>query len=238
MKILAVIPARGGSKGIPDKNIFPLLGKPLLAYTCRAARGSRLLHRIIVSTDSPRIRKVALACGAEVPFLRPKNFSSDKAPMLGVLQHALKVLAQTESYVPDIVVLLQPTSPLRPSSAIDRAIKLLLSGKADSVVTVVRVPHHFNPESLQRLGRGGGELHAAVVSRQRPILRRQDKPVYFVRNGPAILVVRPSVIKAGKLYGRRTLALEMPAAESVDIDTPDDLALAEILLREGKGERP
>ncbi len=234
MKILAVIPARGGSKGIPNKNITPLLGKPLLAYTCLAARGSAHLDRVVVSTDSQKIRAIALKFKAEVPFLRPAKASSDRAPMIDVLQHVLAALRKSESYVPDVVVLLQPTSPLRTSVQIDRAIELLLSRKADSVVSVVRVPHQFNPESLHSVNTKG-ELKA-LKSKAR-VLRRQDKPLYFVRNGPAILVTRANVIRSGRLYGKRTLALEMNAADSVDIDSPEDLKLAGYLLRLRKSAR-
>src|SRR6185503_7670175 len=145
MEVLGVIPARGGSKGIPRKNLAPLGGKPLIAYTCDAARGSKLLTRAIVST-------------------------ADETPMIDVVLDALPTLDRVERYRPDVVVLLQPTSPMRRSEHVDAALELLESSKADSVVTVLPVPHQFSPTSLLRLDgnrvRAYGDAIGAPTRRQ------------------------------------------------------------------------
>jgi CMP-N,N'-diacetyllegionaminic acid synthase len=225
VNVLGVVPARGGSKGIPHKNLAMLAGRPLLAYTADAARMSRRLSRCIVSTDDEAIAKAARALGLEVPFLRPPELASDDTPMLPVLQHAAREIARGGLAI-DAVVLLQPTSPLRQALHIDAAIDLLESSGADSVVSVVEVPHQFSPVSVMRLedGRLWSFLDGPLVT------RRQDKPKVFARNGPAVLAVRTRVLETGSLYGDDCRPLVMTASESIDIDGPDDLALAELML--------
>jgi CMP-N-acetylneuraminic acid synthetase/2-polyprenyl-3-methyl-5-hydroxy-6-metoxy-1,4-benzoquinol methylase len=226
MKVLGVIPARGGSKGVPRKNLSLVAGRPLLAYTVDAAHASRHLARVIVSTDDPAIADAARALGVEVPFLRPAELASDDAPMLPVLQHALQKMARN-GFAADAVVLLQPTSPLRRAEHIDGAIKLLRASGADSVVSVVEVPHQFSPVSVMSLD--GDRLRPYADG---PLLtRRQDKPKVFARNGPAVLAVRADVIAAGSLYGHDCRPLVMTAADSVDVDSEEDLAAAEVRLK-------
>jgi CMP-N,N'-diacetyllegionaminic acid synthase len=225
MNVLGVIPARGGSKAIPGKNLASVGGRPLLAYTADAARGSRRLSRVVVSTDDTAIADAARALGLEVPFMRPADLASDEAPMLPVLQHAVREMAAV-GFAADAVVLLQPTSPLRRAGHIDAAVELLESSGADSVVTVVEVPHQFNPVSVLRLE---GERVIPWADGVMP-LRRQDKPRVFARNGPAVLAVRTAVLAAGALYGADTRPLIMSAEESLDLDTPADLAVLEFLL--------
>jgi CMP-N-acetylneuraminic acid synthetase len=225
MEILGLIPARGGSKGIPRKNLVRLAGKPLLAYTCEAARASRLLSRAVVSTDSTEIADMALEYGVEAPFIRPAELARDETPMLNVILHALDELGE-----PDAIVLLQPTSPLRRAEHVDGAIGVWLETGADSVVSVVLVPHAFTPGSLLSLG-GDGRL--APLGGAAP--RRQDKPRLYARNGPAVLVVKPSVLRAGSLYGRDSRAFLMNREDSLDIDGPFDLELAELLLARREG---
>jgi CMP-N,N'-diacetyllegionaminic acid synthase len=225
VNVLGVVPARGGSKGIPQKNLAMLAGRPLLAYTADAARMSRRLARCIVSTDDEGIAEAARALGLEVPFLRPSELARDDTPMLPVLQHAAREIARGGLAI-DAVVLLQPTSPLRRTMHIDAAIDLLESSEADSVVSVVEVPHQFSPVSVMRLE--DGRLRPFVDG---PFVgRRQDKPPLFARNGPAVLAVRKWVLDAGSLYGHDCRPLVMSAAESIDVDGPDDLALAEFML--------
>src|SRR5687768_3079222 len=151
MQILGVIPARGGSKGIRRKNLAPLGGRPLIAHTCDAARGSRALTRVIVSTDDDEVAGEALKLGIEVPFLRPQALAGDDTPMIDVLVDLLSTLASRESYRPDAVVLLQPTSPFRRAGHIDAAVDAFLASGADSIVSVVPVPHQFTPSSLMKL---------------------------------------------------------------------------------------
>lgn len=226
MNVLGVVPARGGSKGIPQKNLAMIAGRPLLAYTADAARASRHLSRVVVSTDDESIAAAARALGLEVPFMRPADLAADDTPMLPVLQHAAREVARAGSAA-DIVVLLQPTSPLRRASHIDDAIELLQSTAADSIVSVVEVPHQFSPVSVMRLD--GGRLRPFLDGP--PVTRRQDKPRVYARNGPAVLAVRRHVLDAGSLYGSDSRPLLMAAADSLDVDGPDDLALAEFLLQ-------
>lgn len=234
MEILGLIPARGGSKAIPHKNIAPVAGRPLLAYTCDAALVSQRLTRVVLSTDDPAIAEVGRRYGAEVPFLRPASLAQDDIPMLSVLQNALRVLQEIEGYQPEVVVLLQPTSPLRGAEHIDAAVDLLLATGADTVVSVVAVPHQFNPVSLMRM-----EGERLVPFLEGPmVLRRQDKPMVFARNGPAVLATRCTMIEMGKLYGEDTRPVIMSQAESVDIDSQEDLAFAEFLLGRKKQANP
>lgn len=226
-RVLGVIPARGGSKGIPGKNLAPVAGRPLLSYTADAARQSRRLGRTIVSTDDEQIARLARTLGVEVPFMRPASLSQDDSPMLPVLQHALDSMRDA-GYVAEIVVLLQPTSPLRRAEHIDAAIEKLEQTGATSVVSVVNVPHQFNPASVLTIADG----------RLRPFLdgptasRRQDKPEVLARNGPSIVAVRADVVAAGSLYGDDSRALMMSPEDSLDIDTPFDLHLVELVLRD------
>jgi CMP-N-acetylneuraminic acid synthetase len=227
VEVLAVIPARGGSKGIPGKNLRPLGGRPLLAYSCDAARFSRHVTRTVVSTDDASIANAARSLGVQVPFLRPSRLATDDTPMLDVLQHVVVTLRRSEGYSADVLVLLQPTSPLRTASHVDTVITQLLESGADSVVTVMEVPHLFNPTTVLRIE--NGRLVPFGESGPTPT-RRQDKPQAFARNGPAVLAVRTSVLESGSLYGGHSRAVVMNAEESVDIDTPLDLELAEWLL--------
>ncbi len=227
MEVLAVIPARGGSKGIPGKNLRLLAGRPLLSYSCDAARFSRCVTRTVVSTDDAGIADVARGLGAQVPFLRPSNLASDDAPMLDVLRHVVTELRTRERYSADVLVLLQPTSPLRTASHVDAVVTQLLESGADSVVTVVEVPHRFNPTSVLTMEDGRlTPLHESTS----PPTRRQDKPRVFARNGPAVLAVRTSVLESGSLYGDDSRAVVMSLEESLDIDDPIDLELAEWFL--------
>jgi CMP-N-acetylneuraminic acid synthetase len=223
--VLGVIPARGGSKGIPRKNLHLVNGRPLLAYTVDAARASGRLTRVVLSTDDAAIADAARGLGVEVPFLRPAALASEDAPMLPVLVHAVQALAD-RGFRADAVVLLQPTSPLRRAEHIDAAIAQLEATGADSVVTVVEVPHQFNPVSVMTLE--GDRLHPYAAGPMPG--RRQDKPRVFARNGPAVLAVRTAVLEAGSLYGEDVRALVMPARESVDVDDAWDLELVERLL--------
>ena len=243
-----MIPARGGSKGIRRKNLAPLGGRPLIAHTCDAARESRALTRVIVSTDDDEVAAEAITLGVEVPFLRPAALAGDDTPMTDVLVDLLSTLAGRESYRPDAVVLLQPTSPFRRAAHVDAAVELFLASGADSVVSVVPVPHQFTPSSLMelhgdRLVFPGGPSSGAVALAKAAgppaesagggpgPLRRQDKPRLFARNGPAVVVIKTSVLlEQHALYGADTRALVMSREDSLDIDDAFDLEMAELLL--------
>lgn len=232
MRLVAVIPARGGSKSIPGKNIADCAGRPLLAWTCAAALASRSLGRVLLSTDAQGIAAVGRSCGVEVPFLRPALLAADDTPAAPVLQHALEWLDDAGDR-PDALVLLQPTSPLRRAEHIDAAVRLFQAGGADTVVSVVEVPHRYHPDS-------------AVIERdgllypyrgQETVTRRQDQAPLLARNGPAVLIVSRTMVRHGKLYGGRTVGFRMGAHDSIDVDTPEDLALAALLLR-ARGAHP
>jgi CMP-N-acetylneuraminic acid synthetase len=214
--VVALVPARGGSKGIPRKNLAPLLGRPLLAWTIDAARAAETVTRVVVSTDDEEI--AAAADGTEI-LRRPSELATDETPMLDVIRHALHELAPL-----DVLVLLQPTSPLRRAEHVDGAVRLLLETGADSVVSVVEVPHRYRPGSLMALD--GDRLvrladdHAAT---------RQEKPAVYARNGPAVLVLRGDWV-GPDLYAGDCRAYVMEPRDSIDVDDPFDLELAELLL--------
>ena len=222
-----MIPARGGSKGIPRKNLTPLAGRPLIAYTIEAACSSRCLSRVIVSTEDSEIAGVARSLGVDVPFLRPPELARDDTPMIDVLVDVLGTLDSKERYRPDVLVLLQPTSPFRRAGHIDAVVELLSSSGADSVVTVVQVPHQFTPVSLMQLR--GDRLESWTGAPT--YTRRQDKPALFARNGPAVVATRPRLVLAEQtLYGADTRAVVMSREDSLDIDETFDLKVAELLM--------
>lgn len=228
--VLGLIPARGGSKAIIGKNLTPLAGRPLLAYTTSAALQATRLDRIIVSTDDAAIAKEAIALGVEAPFLRPADLSGDTTPMLPVIQHAVDWCEKDGTPV-GMVVLLQPTSPLRCAEHIDEALALADAENAETVVSVVSVPHNFSPDSV--MVEQDGQLLPFLDGPM--VLRRQEKSRYVARNGPAILAVRGSAIRRGTLYGNPTVGYEMTAATSIDIDEPEDLWLAQQYLTRKNG---
>jgi len=228
MRVLGLIPARGGSKGVPRKNIKLLAGKPLLAYTAEAALNSSRLSRVILSTDDEEIAAVGKSCGLEVPFLRPAELSADKSPTLPVVQHALNfVEAQGDRF--DAVCLLQPTNPLRLSADIDACIELMEISDADAVVSVLAVPAELNPHWVYfRNADGSLRLSTGEAA---PIPRRQDLPPAFHREGSVYVSRRDVVMNQDSLYGARVVGYEMDPARSVNIDTPEDWKCAEQLIQ-------
>lgn len=222
--VLGIIPARGGSKGIPQKNLAMLGGETLLARACASALASGALTAMIVSTDDEKIAAEARRCGVEVPALRPATLATDDTPMLDVLRHELHAYRQRTGASPDAVMVLQPTSPFRTAARIDEAIALLTSSNADTVVGVREVPHAFLPQKLMRMENG------RLVFMDPSIPRRQDAPLLYARNGPAILLTKAAVIDGGSLYGKDIRPLIMNMKESLDIDTQEDIDLAAALL--------
>lgn len=217
MEIVGLIPARAGAR---EKNLWRLAGRPLVVWAIDAARASELVTRVVVSTDSDEVAAVARAEGVEV-LERPAELARDETPSIEVVRHALRELGPC-----DVLVLLQPTSPLRRAGHVDAAVRILADSGADSVVSVVEVPHQFRPVSLMALE--DGRLVPLVADAP---LRRQDKPVVYARNGPAVLALRPERL-ADDLYGRDCRPLVMEARDSVDVDEPSDLRLAELYLDE------
>ncbi len=226
MTVLAVIPARGGSKGIPRKNLAILAGQPLISYSIKAALQSQYVHRTIVSTDDQTIADVALECGAEVPFLRPTDLAGDLTPMFEVLSHVLDWFEKSYDKL-TALVLLQPTSPLREAVHIDEAIRLFLSNSVSSVVSVREVPHQYSPVSVMSMKDNRLE---PFLPEYKKVLRRQDKPVLYARNGPAVLVMKPGTIRSGDLYGDNCAPYLMSETDSHDIDTQADLEYIEWLM--------
>ena len=210
---LGLIPARGGSKGIARKNLAPVAGRPLLAWTVEAARRASRLTRSVVSTDDDEI---AAAAGIDV-LRRPPELASDDTPMADVVRHAVDALR------PEIVVVLQPTSPLRRGEHIDAAVRLLLESGADCVVSVVPVPHRYAPESLMDIRDGRVVPRGTARS-------RQAKEAVYARNGPAVLALRADRV-GDDLYAGDCRPYVMDERDSLDVDTPFELELADLLLR-------
>ena len=227
MRYLAIIPARGGSKSIPKKNIYPLGGKPLIVYTIEAALKSAYLDRIIVSTDCPEIASVASNHHVEVQ-IRPSVLSADNTPTLPVLNHVVNELMEG-GYYPDVVCTLQPTSPFRTTLDIDNAIKLFNSHPdADSLVSCTQVPHQYVPSSLMIMSDKNYLL--PYINTGKMILRRQDKQTLYARNGAALYLTRINCIK-DFIFGGNCLPYIMDNENSLDIDEYKDILYAEHLLR-------
>lgn len=229
MKVLGLIPARGGSKGVPRKNIKLLAGKPLLYYTAAPALQASSLSKVILSTDDEEIAEVGRSLGLNVPFLRPAELAQDSSPTLPTVQHALKSMEELgEKY--DAVCLLQPTNPLRKAEDIDNAVQMLMDKDLDCVVSTLEVPHEYNPywvffqndEGLLHLSTGGTE----------PIPRRQLLPKAYHREG-SIYVTRTDVImKKNSLFGDKIGGYLMSMACPINIDTLDDWAKAEAYFKD------
>jgi CMP-N,N'-diacetyllegionaminic acid synthase len=230
MKFLGLIPARGGSKGIPGKNIRPLEGKPLIQRAFESAAESGSMDRIILSTDDPEIAAVAEGFGLEVPFLRPPQFSSDTSPMIDVAVHALNTLAEG-GYIPDAVFLLQPTSPLRKPEHIRKAVEIL--GDNDSVCSVLALPKDLCPHYVMKIREDGfldyflpdGHLYT----------RRQDVPQAYRREGTIFLTRASVILEKRSFYGDTCVPLVITEEEALNIDHPAEWAEAENRLRSQPG---
>ncbi len=231
MKTLGLITARGGSKGIPGKNLIPLAGKPLIAWTVEAARAAKSLTRIVVSTDDAAIAAEGRSRGAEVPFLRPAELATDTSSHISVVEHALEWLRSNDRFTPDAVVLLQPTSPLRTAKDIDACVEMAVSRKAPAVVSVCDAEDH--PFLVKRLN-ARGELEDFVASGL-SYARRQEFPRAYVLNGAVYVNLTESLTASRSFVPPGTLPYIMSRRDSIDIDTPADLEAAEALL---KGRTP
>jgi CMP-N-acetylneuraminic acid synthetase len=235
VKFLAIIPARGGSRGVARKNIRLVAGEPLIAYTIEAALAAPLVTRVIVSTEDDEIAEISRGLGAEVPFMRPAELAMDETPTLSVLQHAVDRLRSTEGYEPDAVITLQPTSPLRTARHIEEAIVLFNEDpNADSLVSCVEVPHIFHPRSVMRMNAQG--YLEPYLAQPQPT-RRQAKEKVVARNGAAIYITRIDRIQE-YVFGGNLLAYYMDQSQSMDIDDETDLQRAEAaLVAAGQGSR-
>lgn len=239
MEVLCVIQARGGSKGIPGKNIRPLAGKPLIAWTIEAALAAELVTRVTVNTDDEDIAKVAREYGAEVPFMRPAEFATDKSPSLPIYEHALAWFAEREGYRPGAVVQLKPTNPLRIAAQIDAGIRLFLAPpECDSVMSVHETHDHpykiwkptgdgfmepFLPESYTGLHDAGR-------------MRRQDLTKALRHNGAVNVIAPKTILEKHSMNGDLIKAYEIDEESALNIDTLRDFALAELIMGERLGK--
>jgi CMP-N-acetylneuraminic acid synthetase len=221
--VLGLVPARGGSKGVPGKNVKPLAGRPLLDYTAVAAHGSGVLDRLVLSTDSTEIAEAGRHAGLEVPFRRPAALAADDTPMLAVVRHALAALAEN-GWPAAIVVLLQPTSPLRRARHISDAVAMLLETGADSVVTVVEVARHLSPDYVMKIE--DGQLRPFLPEGAR-ITRRQDARPAYSREGTVYACWTRTIEQFGTIYGADCRPLLIDALDSLSIDSPEDWEAAE-----------
>jgi CMP-N-acetylneuraminic acid synthetase len=228
MRVLGIVPARGGSKGIPRKNIVPLLGKPLLAYTAEAALAAQRLARVVLSTEDEEIAQVGRQCGLEVPFLRPRELARDDTPTIPVLQDVvLKLYAAGESY--DAVFILQPTNPLRRTEDIDGAIDLLERTGADSVISFVDVGER-HPARMKFIT-PDGQVIDPPFAEQFEGQRRQDLPKLYLREGSVYVTRRAVLMEQHSLKGNDCRAWMIAPERACNIDTPFDLVIAEQMLK-------
>lgn len=231
MQVIAIIPARGGSKGIPRKNLVDVNGLPLVVHSIRHALRSESVDRVLVSTDDEEIRAMALAHGAEVPFLRPVEIAQDQTLDLPVFEHALRFLESTEGYHPDLVVHLRPTAPLRRPIWIDQAVGLLADHpEADSVRSVS--PPDKHPYRIFRIAADG--YLDPIMKHEHPVpylLRRQDLPAMYYYNC-VIDVTRPcTILEKQSMTGDRMLPFVMNADDAFDIDSPHDLEIVRLFAK-------
>jgi CMP-N-acetylneuraminic acid synthetase len=224
---LALVPARGGSRSIPRKNVRPLAGRPLIEHVLQAIRRSEAVERIVVTTDDPEIAGVARAAGAETPFLRPAELAGDDVPGVAVVEHALRWLAEEDAYEPDFVLLVQPTEPFVRPEQIRSAFRLLLERDADSAITAIEVPRNFHPFHV-RVADGDGFLaferpadHAAHPSRQVDPPRYAFGNLYWFRR-EAFLAERQ--VEPGRVVG-----LPIDRLTALDLNTEEDWRLAELV---------
>lgn len=230
LDILSIIPARGGSKGLPRKNIKELCGKPLIAYTIEAAKESKLTNRVIVSTDDEEIACISKKYGAEIPYFRPKELSSDSSPTIDAILHMVGYLKESEGYNPDYILLLQCTSPLRNSKSIDESIKKLITSEFDALVSVCE--SEVNPYWSNIFD---GDKLKYFIEEGKKINRRQDLPKVYRLNG-AIYLIKTEALKAYRTFEPNSLTgYIMDEHSSIDIDTELDFKIAELIIK-NRGE--
>lgn len=230
MYVLGIIPARGGSKSVPKKNIRLLAGKPLIAYTIETAQKCKMLDRTVVSTDDAEIADVAKEYGGDVPFMRPKELSLDTSSMVPALQHAVSAIEKNENVRVDVVVLLDPTSPFRKIENIEECIQKLERENVDSVVTICEVEH--NPYFVMM--ELDGDRLVPLIKSDKVITRRQDAPTVYRLNAAVYAVKRDVLMNADvSIITDNTMAVIMPHEQSTHIDHEIDFEFAEYLIEKG-----
>jgi len=227
-KVLAFIPARGGSKGILGKNIVEVGGKPLIAWTIEAALKSAVCDRVIVSTDDSEIAAVAKKYGAEIPWLRPSKLAQDDSAIIDCMIYELDRLKSDQDYVPDFIMLLQATSPLRTFKDIKNAVHLQSEKSASSVLSVCEAPTH--PYLMKKVDQESNLSSFMTVPMLETKLYRQNLPTVYVLNGAIYLLEVDMLLKERSLYGDRATAYIMPVHQSHDIDTHLDLSFIDMLI--------
>lgn len=231
--VLALIPARRGSRGIPGKNLRPFAGRPLLAWAVEAALRSDLADRVIVSTDDEAIRAAAIAAGAEAPFLRPAALATDDAPTAGVAWHALEWLERSDGWKPEIVAILEPTSPgRRPFHIRDGVRALEARPSAGTVASVSQVPHHFVPPKILRLAEDGTIAGSDGRPISEMIHRRQDLDAFYAFDG-ILFACRAELLRRDppSIWGDEVIGHAVDAAFAFDLDDPGDWSPAEARMR-------
>lgn len=233
-EVLALIPARGGSKSIPRKNILKFAGEPLIAYSIAAGLAAETISRVIVSTDDDETAAIAREYGAEVPYTRPEAISGDETPDLPVFKHALEWLKSNEDYLPDIIVQLRPTSPFRKKEHIDRAVwSLIERPEADSIRTIC-IPFQ-NPFKMWKIDANGYLQPLIDIDLPEPYnLPRQALPEVYWQTGYVDAAWVDTILQKDSMTGERILPLVIGADEWIDIDSPDDWRRAERLLESGE----
>ncbi|MEW6558532.1 MAG: acylneuraminate cytidylyltransferase family protein [Elusimicrobiota bacterium] len=235
MKILGLIPARGGSKSVLQKNIKLLAGKPLIAYTIEEAKKSNLINRIIVSSDDKEIVKISKKFGAEAPFLRPSHISQDDTPDLPVFQHVLKWLKKNENYIPDIIIHLRPTSPLRKVEHINSGIKLLLKNKSADSVRSICEPNQ-TPYKMWKIIKGYLAPLLNIKSNKKVEtynLPRQKLPKVYWQTASVDVIRYDTIMKKNSMTGDKILPLYIDEKYSIDLDTELDFKIAEEIIKSG-----
>jgi CMP-N,N'-diacetyllegionaminic acid synthase len=229
-KIMVIIPARGGSKGIPNKNITSLGNKPLISYVIETARKSKHVNRVVVSTDDEKIAQTSRYYGAEVPFMRPSEMAQDESPVMPAIHHAVEWFAQNENYKADILLLLQPTSPFIQPQQIDTAIDILLADStADAVTTVIETPHNFHPYNVREIKSDGSVVFFMPDEHDR-YPTRQTKPKFYAFGNFYIFRYK-TLTEYNSLYGKRCLPMIIDPMTAFDINYPFDLLVAESILK-------
>ncbi|MHB9011506.1 MAG: acylneuraminate cytidylyltransferase family protein [Ignavibacteriaceae bacterium] len=224
--ILAIIPARGGSKGVPQKNIKELNGKPLIVWTIETALQCKYIDRFVVSTDDEKIASIARQFNADVPFLRPKELAQDNSKSIDAILHCINWLKENNDEY-DILILLQPTSPLRISTDIDKSIEMLFEKKADSIISVCKTEH--NPlwsNTLPSDGRMNEFLKKELIN-----INRQRLPEFYRLNGAVYSAWIDYVVKNLSFFGENTFAYVMPIERSIDVDSSFDFEFCEFFMK-------
>lgn len=233
MNAVGFIFARGGSKGLPGKNIRPLAGKPLIAWSIEHAQAVRRIRRVIVSTDAPEIAAVARDAGAEVPFLRPRELAQDDSPEWLAWRHAIRYLEETEGRLPEAMVTIPTTAPLRLPADIDHCLDEFAKGDADIVITVTAA--HRNPYFNMVKANPDGTV-GLVIPPSATVARRQDAPAVYDMATVAYVANPDFVLTQSSTFAGRVRPVQVPVERAIDIDTPFDFEIAEILMTKRQGQ--